>query len=68
MLCNNSDEIFDVVGYEGFDALFIADTWLTGGISNQKIVDDVTHAGYSFHHATRTYRNGGRVGILIGIL
>ena len=29
------------------------------GISDQKIVGDVTQAGYSFHHAARTHRTGG---------
>ena len=34
----------------------IAETWLTGNVSDQKIVGDVTPAGYSFHHASRIHK------------
>jgi len=47
------------------DALVITETWLTGNISNQKIVGDVTLAGYSFHHAARIHKKGGGVFILL---
>jgi len=35
------------------DALVITETWLTGNVSDQKNVSDVTPARYSFHHAAR---------------
>ena len=38
---------------------------LTGNVSDQKIVGDVTPAGYSFHHAARIHKKGGGVGILL---
>ena len=41
-LCNKYDEIVDVVGEQSFDALVVTETWLTGGVSDQKTVDDVT--------------------------
>ena len=38
------------------DALVITETWLTGNVSDQNIVGDVTPAGYSFHHAARIHK------------
>ena len=38
---------------------------MTGGASDQKLVGDVTPAGYGFHHTARTHKKGGGVGILI---
>ena len=46
-------------------ALIVKGTWLTGGISDQKMVGDVAPACYSFHYAARTRRKGGGVVILI---
>ena len=45
-ICNKSDEISDVVKDMDLDALVITETWLTGNVSDQKIVGDVTPAGY----------------------
>ena len=39
-ICNKSDEISDVVKDMDLDALVIAKTWLTGNVSDQKIVGD----------------------------
>ena len=39
-ICNKSDEISDVVKDMDFDALVITETWLTGNVSDQKIVGD----------------------------
>ncbi|KAK2138836.1 hypothetical protein LSH36_2340g00003, partial [Paralvinella palmiformis] len=64
-ICNKSDEISDVVKDMDLDALVITETWLTGNVSDQKIVGDVTPAGYSFHHAARIHKKGGGVGILL---
>ena len=50
-ICNKSDEISDVVKDMDLDALVITETWLTGNVSDQNIVGDVTPARYSFHHA-----------------
>ena len=66
-LCNKCDEIVDVVREEAFDALVVTETWLTGGISDQKITGDVTPVGYSFYHAARTHRKGGGVDVLIRV-
>jgi len=63
--CNKSDEISDVIKDMDLDALVITETWLTGNVSDQKIVGDVTPVGYSFHHAARVSKKGGRVGILL---
>ena len=63
-ICNKSDEISDVVKDMDFDVFFITETWLTGNASNQKIVGDVTPAGYSFHHAAWIHKKGGGVGTL----
>ena len=52
---NKSDEISDVVKDMDLDALVITETWLTDNVSNQKIVGDVTPAGYSFHHTARIH-------------
>jgi len=41
------------------DHLVITETWLSGNISDQKIVGDVTPAGYSFHQAARIHKIGG---------
>ena len=46
------------------DALVITETWLTGNVSDQKSVGDVTPAGYSFYHAARIHKKVGGVGIL----
>ena len=48
-----------------FDVLVITETWLTGNVSDQKIVGYVTPAGYSFHRAARIHKKGGGVGILL---
>ena len=56
-ICNKSDEISDVVNNMDLDALVITETWLTGNVSDQKIVGDVTPAGYSFHYAARIHKN-----------
>jgi len=42
------------------DAVVITETWLTGNVSDQKIVGDVTPAGYSFHHVARIHKKGGK--------
>ena len=47
------------------DVLVITETWLTGNISDQKIVGDVTPAGYSFHLAARIHKKDVGVGILL---
>jgi len=39
--------------------------WLTGNVSDQNIVGDVTPAGYSFYHAARIHKKGGGVSILL---
>ena len=44
------------------DALVITETWLTGNVSDQNIIDEVTPAGYSFHPAARIHKKGGGVG------
>ena len=62
---NKSDETSDVVKNKDLDALAIAKTWLTGNVSDQRIVGDVTPAGYSFHHAVRIHKKGGGVCIII---
>jgi len=64
-ICNKTDEIVDVVRDGDFDILVMTEIWLTGGASDQKIVGDVTPAGYGFHHTARTHRKGEGVGILI---
>jgi len=43
--------LFDVIKDMDLDALVITKTWLTGNVSDHKIVGDVIPAGYSFHHA-----------------
>ncbi|KAK2148286.1 hypothetical protein LSH36_505g01065 [Paralvinella palmiformis] len=53
---NKSDEISDVVKDMDLDALVITKTCLTGNVSDQKIVGEVTPAGYSFHHAARIHK------------
>jgi len=54
----------DVVNELDLDALVITDTWLTGNVSDQNIVGEVTPAGYSFHHAARIHKKGWGAGIL----
>ena len=46
------------------DALVITETWLTGNVSDQNIVGDVTPAGYAFHHAARIHKKDDGVGII----
>ena len=38
---------------------------MTGNVSDQKIVGDVTPAGYSFHHAARIHKKGWPISILL---
>ena len=45
VICNKSDEIYDVVKDMNLDALVITETWMTGNVSDQKIVGDVTPVG-----------------------
>ena len=58
-ICNKSDQISDVVKDMDLDVLVITETWMTGNVSDQKIVGDVTPAGYSFHHAARIHKKCG---------
>jgi len=37
-ICNKSDEISDVIKYMDLDALVITETWLTGNVSEQKML------------------------------
>ena len=46
------------------DALVITDTWLTGNVSDQKIVGDVTPAEYSFRRAAQIHKKGGGISII----
>ena len=55
---NKLDGIFDVVTDMVLDALVIIETWLTGNVSNQNIVGDMSPAGYSFNHAVRIHKKG----------
>ena len=47
------------------DDLVITETYLTGNVSDQKIVGDVTPAGYSSHHAARIHKKGEGVCIFL---
>ena len=47
------------------DVLVITKSWLTGNVSDQNIVDHVTPAEYSFHHAARIDKKCGGIGILL---
>ena len=38
---------------------------ITGKDSDQNIIGDVTPEGYTFHHAARTHRKSGGVGVLL---
>ena len=58
-ICNKSDEISDVVKDMDLDALVITETSLTGNVSDQKIVGDVTPAEHLFHQAARIHRQKG---------
>ena len=57
-ICNKYDEVSDVVKDMDLDAIVITETWLTGNVSEQKIVGDVTPAGYSFNHAAGIHKKG----------
>jgi len=54
-----SNEISDVKDMN-LDAL-----GMTGNVSDQKIVGEVTPSGYSFHHAAQIHKKGGEVCILL---
>ena len=58
-ICNKTDDISDVVKDMDLDVLVITETWLTGNVSDQKIVGDVTPTGYSFHHIARIHMKDG---------
>ena len=45
-ICNKCDKVCDVVKDVHLDAVIITETRLTGNISDQKIIDDVTPDGY----------------------
>jgi len=40
------------------DALVITETWLTGNVSDQEIIGDLTPAGFLFHRAARIHKKG----------
>ena len=63
--CNKFDEISDVVKHMDLDVVFITDTWLTGNVSDQRIVGDVNPARYPFDHVARIHKKSGGVGILL---
>jgi len=48
----------DIVKDRDLDMLLITQTWLTGNVSDQKLLGDVTAAGCLFHHATRFTKRG----------
>ena len=64
-ICNKSGEMFYVDKDMNIHVLVITETWLTDNVSDQKIVNDVTRAGYSFRHAAQIHKKGGRVGFLL---
>jgi len=64
-ISNKSDEISYVVKNMDIDTLVITETWLTGNVSDLKIVGDVTPFRYSIHHAVRIHKKGGSVRILL---
>ena len=64
-IVNKYDDMVDIVSDVDFDALVITETWLTDKYSDTKIIGDMTLQGYTFHHAPRTRRKGGGVGILL---
>ena len=63
-LCNKYDEIVDVVGEEGFDALVVTETWLSGGMSDQKIVGDVIPSIMQLAHIEKVEELSYSIGIL----
>ena len=61
-VCNKRNQIADVVGKVSFgDVVVVMKTWLTGGLSDHKSVDDVTSARYSFSPADCTHRTCGEL-------
>jgi len=56
---NKPDEISYIVKDMDLDALVITETWLTGNVLGQKLVGDVTPAGYLFHHSAQIHKKGG---------
>ena len=50
-----TDETIYAFGELAFDTIVLTETWLTGGISDQKIVGDMTAVSYSNHQAARTH-------------
>jgi len=59
-VCDKSDEIPYVVEDMDLDTLVITETWLTGNVSAENIVGEVTPAGCSFHHAARNHKKRWR--------
>ena len=57
-ICNKSDEISDVVKDLDLDDIVITETWLTGTVSDQNIVGEVTSVGYSFPHVVWIHKKG----------
>jgi len=49
----------------GRDALLVSETWLTGNISDQNIVSDLTPARYSFYYAARSHKMCEGDGIIL---
>ena len=60
-----SDKIFYVVKDMDLDAIVITQTWLTGNVSDQTFVGDLTSAGYSVHPVARFHKKGRVVDILL---
>lgn len=61
---NKWDEITYCINDMHMDIGVLTETWLTGNGSDQVAIGDITHPGYVFHHATRTYSKGGGVAII----
>jgi len=64
-ICNTSNEISSIVKNMDLHAPINTETCLTGNVSDQNIFDELTAAGYSFHHAARIHQKGGGVCILL---
>ena len=64
-VCNKSDKNGWCFWRGGLHYFVVMETWLTGGILDQNIGEDMRSAGYSFHQAYCTNRKDGRVGIFM---
>ena len=63
-VCNKTIILNELCKDRNADILIITETWLSGNISDNAIINELTPSGYSFIHTARSDKKGGGIAII----